>query len=237
MNSGSHLSKLFRYAGTTLRNTLDCQQHVPELINLADKITKDDISFDKSILDSPVCLAQKQGFVSEIHEKAPVTYVHVFEDESFSAGVFIVRDGYRLPLHDHPNMHGIIKVIHGTALIKQFSEVSGEIPESIKKRVKPWQIPTLKCVDTGTETVVNTSSKPCVLTPSKSNLHEITATNGVLAFFDILFPPYDHRTGARVCKYYRSIATPEEVATHQKQFLLEVPTPPDFWCDTLPLLD
>ena len=239
MNSTSALSNVLRYAIQKLRNisSSEVRHVVPELTTLVDLISLEDVRFDRSILNSSAKVAHNQGWENTTRERAPVTYVHICEDQGFSAGVFIVKEGFRLPLHDHPNMHGIIKVIHGAGKIKHFSETQSDIPESIKQRVMPFQRPRIKCVDVGTEIVVNTSSKPCVLTPRQSNLHEIVATNGSLAFFDILFPPYDHENGTRVCKYYKKIGTAEDERAYNMQFLLEIPTPPDFWCDSLPLLD
>ncbi|XP_034050561.1 2-aminoethanethiol dioxygenase-like [Thalassophryne amazonica] len=43
----------------------------------------------------------------------PVSYMHIYETENFSMGVFLLRGGASIPLHDHPDMHGMLKVCHG----------------------------------------------------------------------------------------------------------------------------
>jgi len=40
----------------------------------------------------------------------PVSYMHICETESFSMGVFLLRGGACIPLHDHPGMNGMLKV-------------------------------------------------------------------------------------------------------------------------------
>lgn len=40
----------------------------------------------------------------------PVTYMHICETEVFSMGVFLLRTGASIPLHDHPGMNGMLKV-------------------------------------------------------------------------------------------------------------------------------
>ena len=42
--------------------------------------------------------------------RAPVMYTEVCRNEYFSIGVFVLKPGSRMPMHNHPNMHGILKV-------------------------------------------------------------------------------------------------------------------------------
>lgn len=43
-------------------------------------------------------------------QSPPVTYMHICETEVFSMGVFLLRSGASIPLHDHPGMNGMLKV-------------------------------------------------------------------------------------------------------------------------------
>ena len=43
-------------------------------------------------------------------DAAPVTYIKIHEDHDVSIGIFVVKAGSRIPLHNHPNMHGLLKV-------------------------------------------------------------------------------------------------------------------------------
>lgn len=53
--------------------------------------------------------------------QAPVTYIEVFEDQHVSIGVFVLRDGAKIPLHDHPNMYGVLKVIYGKVKVQSYT--------------------------------------------------------------------------------------------------------------------
>lgn len=55
------------------------------------------------------------------HHQAPVTYIEVFEDKNVSIGVFVLRDGAKMPLHDHPYMYGVLKVIYGKVKIQSYT--------------------------------------------------------------------------------------------------------------------
>ena len=41
---------------------------------------------------------------------APVTYIKIHEDQDVSIGIFLVKGGQKIPLHNHPKMHGLLKV-------------------------------------------------------------------------------------------------------------------------------
>ncbi|KAG7252151.1 hypothetical protein CRUP_003464, partial [Coryphaenoides rupestris] len=51
------------------------------------------------------------------HQQPPVTYMHIYETDEFSMGVFLLKRGASIPLHDHPGMHGMLKIMYGTARI------------------------------------------------------------------------------------------------------------------------
>lgn len=53
--------------------------------------------------------------------RTPVTYIRVFENKSVSLGLFVLRNGSKIPFHDHPNMHGLLKVIYGKVKIQSYT--------------------------------------------------------------------------------------------------------------------
>ena len=69
----------------------------------------------------------------------PVTYIQIHEDRDVSMGIFIVKSGCKIPLHNHPMMHGLLKVLCGTVDISVYSKIkhaagSGlEIPQILKQ--------------------------------------------------------------------------------------------------------
>uniref|UniRef100_A0A8C0ALN3 2-aminoethanethiol dioxygenase n=1 Tax=Bos mutus grunniens TaxID=30521 RepID=A0A8C0ALN3_BOSMU len=63
----------------------------------------------------------------------PVTYMHICETDGFSLGVFLLKSGTSIPLHDHPGMHGILKVLYGTVRISCMDKLevgSGQRPRA-----------------------------------------------------------------------------------------------------------
>lgn len=195
------------------------------LSSLTSKIRAKDLNFD------PNLVAERE--VNNGIREAPVTYVHLWEDRTMCMGVFVLKRGARLPLHNHPNMFGVLKVIHGTVHMESFSLTNNEtpVPENISKQLKPWQSSHIKHVKIESSSEVSVDSDCCVLTPQTGNIHEIRSVNGPAAFLDILAPPYDHETRSRVCHYYRKLQENEK-STDDMQWLIQVSQPPDYWCDT-----
>ncbi|XP_015922159.1 2-aminoethanethiol dioxygenase [Parasteatoda tepidariorum] len=167
---------------------------------------------------------------------APVTYIEVAENQCFSMGIFLLKSGARIPLHDHPGMHGVLKVIQGTLKISSYSALSkvpGEVklPQDISNRIKSSQKDRLIPVEKHSPENVTDKDEPCVLRPKESNFHEICAIGGTAAFLDILAPPYDMKE--RDCHYYVPLET-NKTDSEVKTWLLRTSPPTDFWCDAAP---
>ncbi|XP_029031500.1 2-aminoethanethiol (cysteamine) dioxygenase b [Betta splendens] len=164
------------------------------------------------------------------HGSPPVTYMHICETDRFSMGVFLLKNGASIPLHDHPGMHGILKVMYGKVRISCFDQLErpagGAQAAAVRRSV-------LRSTGEFTE-----ESGPCVLSPERDNLHQIDAVDGPTAFMDILAPPYDPDDG-RDCHYYRVVSDAEVSNAEQEQkevWLMEISQPPDFWCGGEPYL-
>ncbi|GFY40753.1 2-aminoethanethiol dioxygenase [Trichonephila inaurata madagascariensis] len=173
---------------------------------------------------------------NESKRKAPVTYIEVAENKTFSMGIFLLRSGARIPLHDHPGMHGVLKVIQGTVKITSFSALSNvpsdiKIPQDVISQLKTGQIDHLLPVEKHTSGNVTEKDEPCVLKPKEGNFHEICAIGGPAAFLDILAPPYDLKE--RDCHYYISAET-KKADSEVKYWLTRTAPPEDFWCDSAP---
>lgn len=213
-------------------------EHLRDLAGMMDKLKASDLNF---IFHDDASIQQKV----ETGEQAPVLYMHLWEDHVMSMGVFIVRQGCSIPIHNHPNMYGICKVIQGTAHIQSYSPVDSDgrkLPDAKKTSVKSSllsmfnrrdsidMLSVLKLPDV--TMTVNDSS--CVVTPSDGNIHEIASVDGPMAFVDILAPPYDHVTGQRVCQYYEKYKwdTPTK-AEGEIHWLMGIDPPNSFWCDTM----
>ncbi|XP_068439450.1 2-aminoethanethiol (cysteamine) dioxygenase a [Clinocottus analis] len=173
----------------------------------------------------------------------PVTYMHICETEAFSMGVFLLRTGASIPLHDHPGMNGMLKVLYGKVSLRCFDKLednltTGTVPPHFEHPLTPFQTASLCRTVLRSVADFSEDSEPCLLTPLQDNLHQIDTVEGPAAFLDILAPPYNPDDG-RDCHYYKVLRTVAEVGTDGKSdeeqqgkeaWLLEIPQPEDFWC-------
>ncbi|KAJ6868653.1 hypothetical protein NC651_033668 [Populus alba x Populus x berolinensis] len=153
----------------------------------------------------------------------PITYVDVYECDSFTMCIFCFPTSSVIPLHDHPSMTVFSKVLYGSLHVKAYDWVEPACyPKSepgypaeflgISLLEKPTDDVTAKmtngCVSLAVRlaklTVDKTLTAPCetsVLYPKRGgNLHCFTAVTPC-AVLDILTPPYREDVG-RKCTYY-----------------------------------
>jgi cysteamine dioxygenase len=69
-----------------------------------------------------------------------VTYIGIYEDRDISVGIFIIGRGCRIPLHNHPGMHGVLKVVHGQIDVASYTKLRPE-------QVTSWDLFSLKIVE------------------------------------------------------------------------------------------
>ncbi|MCL4127942.1 UNVERIFIED_CONTAM: hypothetical protein GTU68_007758 [Idotea baltica] len=196
-----------------------------QIKKLVSNITVSDLNIDPAILED-------RGPFNPRIDKAPVTYMQIYEDCDVTICVFILKNGAKLPLHDHPEMNGILKVIHGSISVQSYT-MKCNSPNKIIGNEKPFSgiYPAIKhpC------NKVSSTDPPCPLSPESHNLHEIASVGGLAAFLDILSPPYglDRRNGMeRDCHYYEEIEVKlGENVENNCVYLESIPTPLEFWCD------
>uniref|UniRef100_A0A0N7ZBY2 2-aminoethanethiol dioxygenase n=1 Tax=Scylla olivacea TaxID=85551 RepID=A0A0N7ZBY2_SCYOL len=225
--------------------------HYDQLCDLLARLTPSDLKIDPALLVD-------RGRFNPNRDGAPVTYMQIYEDLDLTICVFILKRGVRLPLHDHPGMCGLLKVVHGMVSIQSYSFIPETNSEARNGDPGVPTLPNLQELPGHTLTraptflhtqvlaatkhpIQNiTASQPaCQLSPGANNLHEIHSVDGPAAFLDILSPPYgtDERLGLeRDCHYYKEVRGPstgseEDVNGQPAVFLYRVETPSDFWCD------
>ncbi|KAK7079240.1 hypothetical protein SK128_006067 [Halocaridina rubra] len=213
-------------------------QHTPvtfnslydQLYSLVNRITPEELNLDVKLLTD-------RGPYDASRDGAPVTYMQLYEDNDVTICVFILKRGVRLPLHDHPGMFGILKVIHGVVSVQSYSHFTSESLDS--KLQSLLNAKTLNGVFPATKhpkVKISTSDPACRLSPDTQNMHEIFSEDGPAAFLDILSPPYgtDKRLGIeRDCHYYQELE-PFRVSSapsNDMTLLISIPSPSDFWCD------
>jgi len=114
-----------------------------------------------------------------------VVYKPIYEGPLFHMGIFAIPRGGSIPLHDHPEMTVISKLLFGKVRLQSYDWVTKSSSGGTAKKVL--------------DEILLPPVKPHILYPSQSNLHCFTAVDPC-AFFDILMPPYNE---TRKCSYYK----------------------------------
>ena len=105
-------------------------------------------------------------------------------DPAFHASVFALGAGETIPLHDHPSLDVISKVLCGRMRVSTYEWIDAA---------------SLRARDCG-EVVLGPADDALVLRKSTGTLHTVTALEPT-AFLDLFAPYYDDET--RPCTYYK----------------------------------
>lgn len=112
--------------------------------------------------------------------KEPVC-MEICNTPRFTLAVFILPQGCKLPIHDHPHMCVLCKLVTGRLNYRSFT------PETNSR-------------DYICHELIKTQDDPAwFLTPENGNFHELTAQENCV-LFDALLPPYHEPE--RCCSYY-----------------------------------
>jgi cysteamine dioxygenase len=142
-----------------------------------------------------------------------VRYQHVFENSAVSMGIFLLPAGTIIPLHDHPGMTVLSKILFGEIRRVEMDKPSAKRP----RRSFFGRRAHLVCPPSRTSML--RAGMPTVrLDPLRGNIHSFEALNDT-AIFDVLLPPYDDGAG-RSCHYFEAAAEREGSVE-----LAEVPWP------------
>lgn len=194
------VQRALRTFKNSFRKLQECSlSDLNDLKLLADDINSNDIEKLQGIL-RPYELKE---FLTV--KKRTQDYFPVYEDDVITVGVFLLTTGSKLPIHDHPNMYGIIKILEGIVKITSYSLV--EVDTSIRtKSTSMFYNHPLKVIKHPAITL-SSSDKSCLLTPTDKNIHEVESVEGPAAFLDILSPPYDYGDSgeARSCHYFQEL--------------------------------
>lgn len=219
----SPIQLLHRLCKATFRSFLlrpDDPINFSEIKHHLNKITAGDVGFDP--------LAYRESELNK--KKAPVSYIELYQDEnSHTMAIFVVKEGGGLPLHDHPGMYGLLKVIYGKVRLTSYTETdSHPLPQHIPVQ---RQGANVKTVIRNPDVIATATSDCCSLSPKEGNFHEICPLTEFAAFLDILVPPY----GLRGCHYFQGIQDPaSHLQRSERMWLMETPEPKSYYCDVLP---
>ncbi|CAG9760880.1 unnamed protein product [Ceutorhynchus assimilis] len=232
----SHIGNVLKQALATFANKGTqkheaFQKNLEVLISLLDKTTAEHVNFPMRYMNPQLW---------ERPEKAPVSCIEIFEDTHVTMGIFILKPNGKLPLHNHPKMHGLIKVLAGKVEIISYS-INTEKTKEIDQKSLIDEMPlnpkprkhNIVTAELNEVTIATSDSLPCLLDPNFKNIHEIHSLDGPAAFLDVLAPPYDFPISEfeiRKCSYYHKLS---QVTTNIFR-LQEVKSPSWYWTDSCP---
>ncbi|KAF7819683.1 plant cysteine oxidase 2 [Senna tora] len=132
-----------------------------------------------------------------------ITYLHIYECENFSMGIFCLPPSGVIPLHNHPGMTVFSKLLFGTMHIKSYDWVV-DFPSDTPTIFKPSetvQTPEVRLAKIKVDADFTAPCNPSILYPADGgNMHCFTAVTAC-AVLDVLGPPYSDPEG-RHCTYY-----------------------------------
>ncbi|XP_065860656.1 plant cysteine oxidase 3 [Euphorbia lathyris] len=127
----------------------------------------------------------------------PITYIDIYESESFTMCIFCFPTSSVIPLHDHPGMTVFSKVLYGSLHVKAYDWVE---PTRIHESIGSGS-PPVKLAKLSVDKVLTAPCGTSVLYPkSGGNIHCFTAVTPC-AVLDVLTPSYREDAG-RKCTYY-----------------------------------
>ncbi|CAK8540618.1 unnamed protein product [Lathyrus sativus] len=127
-----------------------------------------------------------------------ITYLHIFECEKFSMGIFCLPPSAVIPLHNHPEMTVFSKLLFGTMHIKSY-----DWAVNLHADVSQTETPEKRLAKVKVDADFTAPCNPSILYPNDGgNMHCFTAVTAC-AVLDVLGPPYSDPDG-RHCSYYQS---------------------------------
>ncbi|XP_065189927.1 2-aminoethanethiol dioxygenase-like [Sycon ciliatum] len=144
-------------------------------------------------------------------------YIGVDDSPFCTICIFVLKEGAKLPIHSHPAMTGLLKVLYGRVIINSYQAPCANKTLAIGQNIRA----TLDSVST-----LTADNEPSIVTPTTANVHEIHALENS-AFLDVLAPPYNDEDD-RSCAYFRDISLGAMVAGAART-LEVIPPPRDFW--------
>jgi len=132
----------------------------------------------------------------------PITYLHLYESDKFSMGIWCLPPSGVIPLHNHPGMTVFSKLLFGTMHIKSYDWVV-DAPSNTPADVNPSEVtaPPVRLAEVKVDSNLTAPCNTSILYPADGgNMHCFTAVTAC-AVLDVLGPPYSDPDG-RHCTYY-----------------------------------
>ncbi|XP_011622510.1 plant cysteine oxidase 2 isoform X2 [Amborella trichopoda] len=137
----------------------------------------------------------------------PITYLHVYECDNFSIGIFCLPPSGVIPLHNHPNMTVFSKLLFGSMHIKSFDWAPPPFDAVWPAKAKAETTSSVRLAKVKVDSDFNAPCKTSILYPtSGGNMHTFHAQTAC-AVLDVFGPPYNDSKG-RHCTYFHEFPYP-----------------------------
>ncbi|KAG4922640.1 hypothetical protein AAZX31_18G236600 [Glycine max] len=191
--------KLFQTCNEVFASTgpgiVPSPQNIEMLLSVLGEIKQEDVGLKPEMA----------FFSSNNPRRTPkITYLHIYECQQFSMGIFCLPPSGVIPLHNHPGMTVFSKLLFGTMHIKSYDWVV-DLPPHMPTIVKPsseTEASDMRLAKVKVDADFNAPCDPSILYPAEGNMHWFTAVTAC-AVLDVLGPPYSDPDG-RHCTYYQN---------------------------------
>ena len=157
----------------------------------------------------------------------PLEYLKLHDCAAFTMGVFRFPENGTIPLHDHPGMTVVSKLLYGRMRVRSYDWAeAGDAGVVVDGAGAATRVPRLARLVADRE--IQSPNAPLSLYPSDANVHTFHALTDA-AVLDVLAPPYAVGAG-RDCHYF--VETPlgprGEPCGENEAWLLETECPTSF---------
>lgn len=200
------MARIVQVAACALATFSNKSSSIEPLTSLMSTLTPLDIGLDSETLKGPI----RNPFFSPF--KPSAAFIGILADPIVTINAIILGSGQKIPLHNHPNMHGLIKCIHGKLKIDSFTPLPPTkepivVPREITRKLEGREFNNLvPCkAEKSIQVSSDSSDQICQVTPDMGNIHQVSAIDDrSAAFVDIISPPY---TDELDCDYFEVIGS------------------------------
>ncbi|MCO5572749.1 hypothetical protein L7F22_026508 [Adiantum nelumboides] len=128
-------------------------------------------------------------------------------EDFFVLGFFYLPQSAVIPLHDHPEMTGLSKLLHGSMHVKAYDWIDPPVqrPDTSGQRLEAGAL-NARLARLVVEDIFTAPCESTILYPTGGgNIHALTGVTHC-AVLDVLAPPYSATEG-RPCTYYYDFPT------------------------------
>ncbi|EGC34946.1 hypothetical protein DICPUDRAFT_152760 [Dictyostelium purpureum] len=160
------------------------------LVSIFEKIKCSDLFIDKN---QPLTTHYAQ--LGDKFKSKIIFYYPLLENEKFTLAIFAFPPHTKIPIHDHPQMTVLSKVLYGKVNCKSFDWIRKSNNEIITNNIKNGKARYIG------ERDITENDNVKITLPDEENIHTFETSEDHSAVLDLLYPPYEQYK--RDCTYYR----------------------------------